>query len=119
MFWVYRGNGDSIKHAYQLIQALLKNSETELMNLLPSSNKSRSTTITSNHESEGEMSKTQRTNTGPRLQNNGKDNFSCFYIDIDIRTNMSVISSNCSLLILLILSTNEEVFPLLITLAML
>jgi hypothetical protein len=75
MFWVYRGNGDSIKHAYQLIQALLKNSETELMNLLPSTNKSRSTTITSNHESEGEISKIQRTNTGPRLQNNGKDNF--------------------------------------------
>ncbi len=57
----YRGNGDSIKHAYQLIQALLKNSETELMNLLPA---------TSNHDNEDEIIKTQRANTGPRLQNN-------------------------------------------------
>ena len=55
-----------------MIQALLKNSETELMNLLPSTSKSRSTTTTSNHENEGEIMKAQRANTGPRLQNNGK-----------------------------------------------
>ena len=74
-----RGNGDSIKHAYQLIMALLKNSESELMNLLPSSNenktKSRSTTITSNNENNDETNKTQKTNCtnyGPRLQNIGK-----------------------------------------------
>jgi len=53
--------------------ALLKNSETELMNLLPSTNKTRSTTITSNHDNEDEIIKTQRANTGPRLQNNGKE----------------------------------------------
>ncbi len=72
-FGFYRGNGDSIKHAYQLIMALLKNSETELMNLLPSTNKTRSTTITSNHDNEDEIIKTQRVNTGQRLQNNGKE----------------------------------------------
>jgi len=44
------------------------------MNLLPSSNKLKSTTITSNHEHEDETIKIQRTNTGPRLQNNGKEN---------------------------------------------
>ncbi|CAF5199758.1 unnamed protein product, partial [Rotaria sp. Silwood1] len=38
-FEIYRGNGDSIKHAHQLITALLKNSETELTSLLPSKNK--------------------------------------------------------------------------------
>ncbi|CAF3555455.1 unnamed protein product [Rotaria sp. Silwood1] len=72
-----KGNGDSIKHAYQLIMALLKNSESELMNLLPSSNenktKSRSTTITSNSEhNNDEINKVQRTNStsyGIRLQN--------------------------------------------------
>jgi hypothetical protein len=57
-----------------LIQALLKNSETELMNLLPSTNKPRSTTITSSYDNEDEIVKTQRANTGPRLQNNGKNN---------------------------------------------
>ncbi len=56
-----------------MIQALLKNSETELMNLLPSTTKSRSTTVILNHDNEDEISKTQRTNTGPRLQNNGKE----------------------------------------------
>ncbi len=70
----YRGNGDSIKHAYQLIQALLKNSETELMNLLPATNKTRSITTTSNHDNEDEIIRTQRANTGPRLQNNGNEN---------------------------------------------
>ncbi len=72
-FGFSRGNCDSIKHAYQLIQALLKNSETELMNLLPSTNKTRSTPITSSHDNEDEIIKTQRANTGPRLQNNGKE----------------------------------------------
>jgi hypothetical protein len=57
-----------------LIQALLKNSETELMNLLPATKKTRSTTTTSNHDNEDEINKTQRLNTGPRLQNNGKEN---------------------------------------------
>ena len=64
--------------------ALLKNSESELMNLLPASNenktKSRSSTITSNNDSnninnDDEISKTQRTNStnyGSRLQNTGK-----------------------------------------------
>jgi predicted PilT family ATPase len=81
-----RGNGDSIKHAYQLIMALLKNSESELMNLLPSSNenktKSRSTTITSinenNNHDDDNTTKIQRansTNYGPRLQNTGKSSF--------------------------------------------
>ncbi|UJR25974.1 hypothetical protein I4U23_007322 [Adineta vaga] len=65
-----KGNGDSIKHAYQLITALLKNSETDLTNLLPSTNKSRSTTVTSNHDNDDELLKAQRANTGPRLQNN-------------------------------------------------
>ncbi|CAF2610235.1 unnamed protein product [Rotaria sp. Silwood2] len=72
-----KGNGDSIKHAYQLIMALLKNSESELMNLLPSSNenkaKSRSTTITSNNEhNNDEINKVPRTNStnyGARIQN--------------------------------------------------
>ncbi|CAF4538652.1 unnamed protein product, partial [Didymodactylos carnosus] len=36
---VIKGNGDSIKHAYQLIMALLKNSESELMSLLPNTAK--------------------------------------------------------------------------------
>ncbi|CAF0855296.1 unnamed protein product, partial [Didymodactylos carnosus] len=36
---VVKGNGDSIKHAYQLIMALLKNSESELMSLLPNTAK--------------------------------------------------------------------------------
>jgi len=58
-----------------LIQALLKNSETELMNLLPSTNKARSTTITSNHDNEDEIIKTQRANTGSKLQNNGNYRF--------------------------------------------
>jgi hypothetical protein len=44
------------------------------MNLLPSTNKPRSTTLASNHDNEDEISKTQRVNTGPRLQNNGKEN---------------------------------------------
>jgi hypothetical protein len=68
--------------------ALLKNSESELMNLLPSSNenktKSRSTTITSNNENnnnnDDDTSKIQRTNStnyGSRLQNTGK---SCFVL---------------------------------------
>lgn len=63
--------------------ALLKNSESELMNLLPASNetktKSRSTTITSNHDNnnshDDEIGKIQRTNSttyGSRLQNTGK-----------------------------------------------
>jgi hypothetical protein len=62
--------------------ALLKNSESELMNLLPSSNenktKSRSTTITSineNNNYDDDITKIQRansTNYGPRLQNTGK-----------------------------------------------
>ncbi|CAF5191781.1 unnamed protein product, partial [Rotaria sp. Silwood1] len=69
-FEIYRGNGDSIKHAHQLITALLKNSETELTSLLPSKNKSRSTPVTSNHDNDGEITRTQRANTGPRLQNN-------------------------------------------------
>ncbi len=60
-----------------MIQALLKNSETELMNLLPSTNKSRSATTTSNHDNEDEIIKTQKPNTGPRLQNNGKE---CFFL---------------------------------------
>jgi hypothetical protein len=61
---------DSIKHAHQLIMALLKNSESELMNLLPSS---RSTTVISNHDNEDEVIQMQRTTTGPRLRNNGKE----------------------------------------------
>ncbi|CAF3550465.1 unnamed protein product [Rotaria socialis] len=65
-----KGNGDSIKHAHQLITALLKNTETDLASLVPSKNKSRSTTIVSNHDNESESIKTQRANTGPRLQNN-------------------------------------------------
>ena len=58
-----RGNVDSIKHACQLIQALLKNSESELMSLLPSSNdmKTKSKSSTSNHE-----------NNESRIQNTGK-----------------------------------------------
>lgn len=48
------------------------------MNLLPSTNKSRTTTITTtnttitsnNHEHEEDILKTQRSNTGPRFQNN-------------------------------------------------
>lgn len=76
----YRGNGDAIKHAHQLIMALLKNSESELMNLLPSANetksKSRSTTITSsNDRTNDDTSKTQRTNSttfGTKPHNSGK-----------------------------------------------
>jgi hypothetical protein len=61
--------------------ALLKNSESELMSLLPSSNenktKSRSATITSSNDTnnDDETSKIQKTNSnnyGPRLQNSGK-----------------------------------------------
>ncbi|CAF5226866.1 unnamed protein product, partial [Rotaria magnacalcarata] len=72
-----KGNGDSIKHAYQLIMALLKNSESELMSLLPSGNesktKSRSTTISStNDHNNDDINKLQRINNtsyGTRLQN--------------------------------------------------
>lgn len=64
-----KGNGDAIKHAYQLIQALLKNSETELMNLLPSTNKAKPTTTLMSHDHEDDNLKTQRINIGPRLQN--------------------------------------------------
>jgi hypothetical protein len=59
--------------------ALLKNSESELMNLLPSSNenktKSRSATLTSTNDNNDETNKTPKTtstNYGPRLQNTGK-----------------------------------------------
>lgn len=60
--------------------ALLKNSESELMSLLPSSNenktKPRSSTVTSNNEyNNDEMNKTQRLNSmnyGTRTQNTGK-----------------------------------------------
>jgi hypothetical protein len=61
--------------------ALLKNSESELMSLLPSSNeiknKSRSTTVTSNNENhnDDEIVRTQRTNStnyGSRVQHTGK-----------------------------------------------
>lgn len=69
----YRGNGDSIKHAHQLITTLLKNIDADLTSLVPSKNKSRSTTVTSSHDNETETIKTQRANTGPRLQQtNGK-----------------------------------------------
>ena len=59
--------------------ALLKNSDSELMDLLPSNNdnknKSRSTTITSNNEHStdetGKAQKTSGTNYGSRLQNTG------------------------------------------------
>jgi hypothetical protein len=60
--------------------ALLKNSESELMSLLPSSNenknKSRSTTGTSTNDNEDDTVKIQRT----RLQNTGKSGF-CFFFD--------------------------------------
>ncbi|CAF1355808.1 unnamed protein product [Adineta ricciae] len=75
-----KGNGDSIKHAYQLLTALLKDADTDLMNLLSSNTesqktKSRSTTVTSTNENNNseEKTKTQRassTNYGSRLQNN-------------------------------------------------
>jgi hypothetical protein len=61
--------------------ALLKNSESVLMSLLPSSNeiknKSRSTTVTSNNENhnDDELVRTQRTNStnyGSRVQHTGK-----------------------------------------------
>ena len=61
--------------------ALLKNSESELMSLLPASNeaknKSRSTTVTTNNENHNdeEITKTQRTNStnhGTRSQYTGK-----------------------------------------------
>ena len=61
--------------------ALLKNSETELMSLLPSSNevntKPRSATVTTNNDNlnDDETVKTQRTNTtsyGSRIQHTGK-----------------------------------------------
>ena len=77
-----RGNGDSIKHAYQLLTALLKDADMDLMNLLSSNTesqktKSRSTTVTSTNENNNseETTKTQRansTNYGSRLQNNGE-----------------------------------------------
>ncbi len=60
--------------------ALLKNSESELMSLLPSSNeiksKPRSTTVTSNNENHNdeEIVKVQRTNStnyGSRVQHTG------------------------------------------------
>lgn len=66
--------------------ALLKNSESELMSLLPSSTnenkaKSRSTTITTNndHQNDDEITKGQRTNSttyGSRVQHNGKSSIS-------------------------------------------
>ena len=68
---MFRGNCDSIKHAYQIITTFLKNSETELTNLLPSGNKSKTTTVVTNHDNDDELLKTQRANTGPRLQNTG------------------------------------------------
>jgi hypothetical protein len=61
--------------------ALLKNSESELMNLLPSSNetknKSRSTTSTSNNDNNnddesGKLQRTNSTNYPPRLPTTGK-----------------------------------------------
>lgn len=82
LFSVNRGNGDSIKHAYQLLTALLKDADADLMNLLSSNTesqkaKSRSTTVTSTNENNisEEIAKIQRansTNYGSRLQNNGK-----------------------------------------------
>ena len=53
---VIKGTVDAIKHAHQLVQTMLKNSQTDLMSLLPSINetksKSRSNTVTSNHDDE-------------------------------------------------------------------
>ena len=51
-------------------------SRTKRLKLKSTTNKSKSTTLTSNHENEGEIIKTQRANTGPRLQNNGNLNSS-------------------------------------------
>ena len=72
---ISRGNGDAMKHAYQLIMALLKNSESELMSLLPSSSetkaKARSSTLTSNNEMDEETAKMQRMYTA-RTQPTGK-----------------------------------------------
>ena len=51
----------------------MKNSETDLMDLLPATNKTRSIMTTSNHDNEEESLRTQRANTGPRLQNNGNE----------------------------------------------
>lgn len=67
-----RGNGDSIKHAYHMIQVLLKNSETESMTSLPSVSKSKPMTTSTSHDHEDETLKTPRANIGPRLQNHGK-----------------------------------------------
>ncbi|UJR22944.1 hypothetical protein I4U23_025971 [Adineta vaga] len=76
-----KGNCDSIKHAYQLLTALLKDSEIELIDLLSTNNenqktKSRSMTVTTTNENTNnldETTKIQRTNStnyGPRLQTN-------------------------------------------------
>ena len=51
--------------------ALLKNSDTDLINLLPSSSKSKSSVITSNQEHDEDTNKSQKINAGPRLQNTG------------------------------------------------
>ena len=77
---MFRGNCDSIKHAHQIITAFLKNSETELTNLLPSGSKSRTSTVVANHDNVDELLKTQRANTGPRPQNIGNFHFETFFV---------------------------------------
>lgn len=64
-----RGNGDSIKHAHQLIVALLKNSESDLTDILSSTNDQKPKT---NQENDDETNKASRTNLSTKTSNNGK-----------------------------------------------
>ena len=74
-FFFFRGNGDAIKHAYQLIVALLKNSDTELIDLVSIVNDEkiqvRSMTSASKTDNEDETNKSQRNHSLQILPNPG------------------------------------------------